>query len=157
MENSSVIPPGYIMAKTPGAAQRILSIDDKPNEYPCTPQEFEDDPLGTYADNLSEGADFFRNHNGAYVVVDKGFSKDHQSLYVLTKSAYVYIERGDNECFPVPIAELSEEEGGDIDDLPHALTEVSYEYGLFVHEKIGLGFYPTEELKELFTEYTQGE
>ncbi len=144
----------YITSKTPNAAQRIIfTPEDKPNEYPSTPQEFEENPLTAYYENLTEGAVFFRNHNGEYVVVKSGFSKDSQSLYVLTKAAYVYRERDSGEWMPVPIGELSERIFDR--DLPHSLTEVTYEDGLFVHGKVESGFHPTEELEIIFNEYTK--
>lgn len=143
----------YIMSKTPNAAQRIVTLDDKPNEYPCTPQAFEGNPLTAYFDSLNEGAVFFRNHNGEYVVKKSGFSKDRYTLYVLTMSAYVWREREDGEYIPVPITKLTEKVSNK--DLPHSLTRITYEDGLFVHEKIELGFHPTEELEEIFTKYTQ--
>jgi hypothetical protein len=146
--------PDYITSKTPNAAQRIIfTPEDKPNEYPSTPQEFEENPLTAYYENLTEGAVFFRNHNGEYVVVKGGFSKDRQSLYVLTKAAYVYRERDSGERMPVPIAELSERIFDK--DLPHSLSEVTYEDGLFVHGKVESGFHPTEELEMIFNEYTR--
>jgi len=145
----------YIMSKTPNAAQRIVfNFEDKPNEYPSTPQVFEGDPLTAYNERLTEGATFFRNHNGEYVVVKSGFSKDKQSLYVLTKAAYVYREQKDGEWQPVPVTELLEKVSDK--DLPRSLAEVTYEDGLFVHGKAESGFHPTEELEELFDDYIQG-
>lgn len=145
----------YIMSKTPNAAQRIVfTFEDKPNEYPSTPQVFEGDPLTAYNERLTKGATFFRNHNGEYVVVKSGFSKDKQSLCVLTKAAYVYREQKDGEWQPVPVTELLEKVSDK--DLPHSLAEVTYEDGLFVHGKAESGFHPTEELEELFDEYIQG-
>jgi hypothetical protein len=153
VENPITTPPNYIMSKTPKAAQRIIfNSEDKPNEYPSTPQEFEFIPLTAYYENLTEGAVFFRNHNGEYVVEKSGFSKDGKSLYVLTRAAYVYQERDAGVWMPVPVAELPE---SIIDkDLPHSLTEVTYEDGLFVHGKVESGFHPTEELEMIFNEYT---
>lgn len=150
-----VTPPKYIMSKTPNAAQRINYLDEKPNEYPSTPQVFQGDPLKVYYDALNEGAVFFRNHNGEYVVVKRGFSNDRKILYVLTRSAYVWRDQGNGDFIPVPIIELTETIF--IKDLPHYLTGITYEDGLFVHEKIESGFHPTEELGKLFAYYTKGE
>jgi hypothetical protein len=148
--------PNYIMSKTPNAAQRIIfTPEDKPNEYPSTPQEFEGNPLIAYFEILNEGAPFFRNHNGEYIVVKSGFSKDRHTLYVLTKAAYVYREREGGEWTPVPIAELNEKVSDK--DLPHSIAEITYDNGLFVHGKVECGFHPTAELEELFTNYTQGQ
>ena len=144
--------PTYIMSKTPNAAQRIITNNDKPNEFPSTPQAFEGEPLTAYYDILSEGAPFFRNHNGEYIVVKSAFSKDRGSLFVMTKSAYVWREKESGEYIPVPITQLQENISNK--DLPHSLTEITYEDGLFVHEKIELGFHPTEELEEIFNNYT---
>jgi hypothetical protein len=145
--------PNYIISKTPNAAQRIVfTLEDKPNEYPSTPQVFEGEPLTAYNERLTKGATFFRNHNGEYVVVKSGFSTDKRSLFVLTKAAYVYREK-DGEWQPVPIAELLEKVSDK--DLPHSLAEVTYEDGLFVHGRAESGFHPTEELEEIFAEYTQ--
>ena len=142
-----------IISKTPNAAQRIISIYDKPNEFPSTPQAFEGNPLTVYFENLKEGAPFFKNHNGEYVVVKKGFSKDKNALFVLTKSAYVWKEQADGEYLPVSINNLSEEVSSE--NLPHSLTIVTYEDSLFVHEKVEHGFHPTEELEEIFNDYTK--
>jgi hypothetical protein len=144
--------PNYILSKTPNAAQRIITPFDKPNEYPSTPQAFEGDPLTAYYKRLNEGAIFFRNHNGEYVVKKRAFSKDRHTLYVLTVSGYEWREGEDGEFLPIPIAELPVQVS--YKDLPHSLARVSYEDGLCVHEKIEWGFHPTEELEELFNEYT---
>lgn len=147
--------PDYIMSKTPNAAQLIRTPNDKPNEFPCTPQAFEGDPLIAYYESLKEGAVFFCNHNGEYMVVKSGFSKDRHTLYVMTKSAYVWRKREDGEYIPVPISENPEKDS--YRDLPHSISEITYEDGFFVHNKMELGFYPTEELKELFAKYAQGQ
>ncbi|MFN7653828.1 MAG: HNH endonuclease signature motif containing protein [Cyclobacteriaceae bacterium] len=154
-ETPSATQPSYIMSKTPNAAQRIIfTVEDKPNEYPSTPQSFEGNPLTAYFESLAEGSVFFRNHNGEYVVVKSGFSKDKQFLYVLTKAAYVYRERQGGKWMPVPIAELSERVSDK--DLPHSLAEITYVDGLFMHEKVESGFHPTEELEELFNKCIKG-
>lgn len=154
IENPSVTRPNYIMSKTPNAAQRIVfNFEDKPNEYPSTPQMFEGEPLTAYNERLTKGTTFFRNHNGEYVVVKSGFSKDRNALYVMTRADYVWQEQEDGEYAPIPIVELSEENSSD--DLPHSLAEVTYEDGLFVHGKVETGFHPTEELEEIFNEYTR--
>jgi hypothetical protein len=153
-QTTSVIEqPNYIMSKTPNAAQRIIFLNDKPNEFPSTPQTFESNPLQAYYDGLKEGATFFRNHNGEYIVVKRRFSNDKQSLLVMTKSAYVWRERDNGEHVPMPVIELEEKISDK--DLPHSLTEITYEDGLFVHEKIETGFHPLEELEEIFLNYTQ--
>ncbi|MBL7473323.1 HNH endonuclease [Robertkochia sp. 1368] len=116
--------PNYILSKTLNAAQTITFYNDKPNEFPSTPKTIEENPLATYYEKLKEGKIFFRNHNGEYVVVKRGFSKDMQSIYVLTRAAYVYREQENGEYIPVPIDEIQEKVS--IIDLPHSLTEVTY-------------------------------
>lgn len=155
IENPPVTLPNYIMSKTHNAAQRIVfNFEDKPNEYPSTPQVFDGDPLTAYNERLTKGATFFRNHNGEYVVVKSGFSKDKRILCVLTRAAYVYREQKDGEWQPVPVAELAEKISDK--DLDHSLAEVTFENGLFIHGKAETGFHPTEELEELFDDFIQG-
>ncbi|MDH7462180.1 HNH endonuclease signature motif containing protein [Chitinophagaceae bacterium 26-R-25] len=145
----------YILSKTLNAAQTIIFLNDKPNEYPCTPQVFTGNPLTAYNESLNEGATFFQHHNGEYVVVKSGFSKDRNALYVMTKAAYVWTERKDGEHIPVPLGELPEKDLNE--HLHHSLTEITYEDGLFVHARMVTGFLPTEELEEMFAKYTEGQ
>lgn len=153
-ENQFIKRPDYIMSKTPNAAQRIVfNFEDKPNEYPSTPQLFEGDPIAAYNKRLTKGMTFFRNHNGEYEVVKSAVSKDKRTLFVLTKAAYIFREQKEGQWHPVPVAEL-QEKISDI-DLPHSLAEVTHEDGLFVHSKIESGFHPIEELEELFNDYIQ--
>ncbi len=154
IESPTDTSPNYIMSRTTNAAQRIIfNYKDNPNEYPSTPQIFEGDPLSTYNKRLTKGAIFFRNHNGEYVVEKSGFSNDKRTLYVLTKADYVYQEQKDGEWQPIPLAEYTEKVYDE--DLPRSLAKVTYEDGLFVHEKVELGFHPNEELEEMFNEYTR--
>ena len=142
------------MSKTPNSAQRIIfNYEDKPNEYPSTPKVIDLNPLQTYQNGLSQGASFFRNHNGEYLVVKSKFSKDNQTLYVLTKSDYVYREDKKGEWVPTKLSELSEKVNEK--DLPHSLVAISFEDGLFIHEKVESGFHPIEKLLEIFDNYTQ--
>ncbi|WP_052184239.1 HNH endonuclease signature motif containing protein [Psychroserpens sp. Hel_I_66] len=152
-QTQSIPQPNYIMSKTPNAAQRIIFHNDIPNEFPSTPQTIEGNPLKIYNESLKEGTTFFRNHNGEYVVVKSEFSKDGQSIYVITRADYVWREQDDGEYIPVPITELKEKVS--IEDLPHVLTEITYENDLYVHSKVESGFHPTEELKEIFKGYTK--
>ena len=147
------IPPRCIMSKTPNAVQRIVfNYEDKPNEYPSTPQAFESNPLQVYYEKLIRGTVYFRNHNGEYLVIKRAFSKDNQSLYVLTIAAYTYQEV-DGDWVPVPIAGLSEQITDEI--RPDSLAIVTYEDGVFVHDRAANGFHPPEELEEIFASSTQ--
>ena len=154
IETLPEIRPNFIMSKTLNAAQRVVfNFEDKPNEYPSTPQVFIGDPLTVYNERLIEGAPLFRNNNGEYVVVKSGFSKDKKALWVMTRAAYLYCEQEDGEWRPVPVAELLEKVSNK--DLPYSLEEIIYEDGLFVHGRAETGFHPTEDLLELFDLYTQ--
>ena len=101
-----------MLSLTPGAAQEIYFYKVKPNEYPCTPQEYNGDPLTAYAANLTENAVFWRNNNGdrEYVVAKYGFSEDRNSLFIMTKSAYVWRDQDDGDSIAVPITNLSKDE-----------------------------------------------
>ena len=145
--------PNVMLSLTPGAAQEIYFYNDKPNEYPCTPQEYSGDPLTAYAANLTENAVYWRNNNGdrEYVVDKYGFSEDRNSLYVMTKSAYVWRSQDDGDSMPVPIANLNKDEFSE-DELNYQLGEVIYEDNLFIHKRVETGFMPKEYLEELFDE-----
>ena len=142
-----------MLSLTPGAAQEIYFYNDKPNEYPCTPQEYNGDPLTAYAANLTENAVFWRNNNGdrEYVVAKYGFSEDRNSLFIMTKSAYVWRDQDDGDSIAVPITNLNKDEFSE-DELHYQLGEVVYEDGLFVHKRVETGFMPKEYLEELFDE-----
>ena len=143
--------PNVMLSLTPGAAQEIYFYNDKPNEYPCTPQEYSGDPLTAYAANLTENAVYWRNNNGdrEYVVDKYGFSEDRNSLYVMTKSAYVWQSQEDGDSMPIPIANLNKDEFSE-SELDYQLGVVVYEDNLFVHKRVETGFMPKEYLEELF-------
>lgn len=143
----------YILSKTPNAAQKVVFLNDKPNEFPCTPEDIKNDPLDSYFGNLKKGNIFFRNHNGEYVVVNSGFSKDKKSILILTRSNYVYREQKNGDFSPIPISELKEEINPL--DLPHSLSEVTYKDNLFIHSRVEMGNHPTEHLEEIFDEFTE--
>ena len=147
--------PDLLLSLTPGAAQVKVFFDDKPCEYPCTPQHFEGNPLAAYAANLTDDAVFWRNQTGdrAYSVAKYGYSRDGNSLIVMSRAAYVWKEQADGDSKPVSITQLGPDEY-DKDDLPCSLTEVTYEQNLFVHERIEHGFHPNEYLEEIFTKET---
>ena len=142
-----------MLSLTSGAAQEIYSDNDKSNEYPCTPQKYSGDPLTAYAANLTENAVYWRNNNGdrEYVVAKYGFSEDRNSLYVMTKSAYVWRAQDDGDSIAIPIANLNKDEFSE-DELNYQLGEVVYEDNLFVHKRVETGFMPKEYLEEIFDE-----
>jgi len=132
-ESSSI---NYIESITPNAAQQRYFLNDKPNEFPCTPKIIEANPLKTYYNNIKKGDVFFRNHNGEYVVVKREFSKDRKSIYVLTRA--------------VP----SIEDEVSLEDLPHSLNCVNYVNNLYIHSR-ETGFLSKEYLEEKFDDCTQ--
>lgn len=141
-----------IQSLTPGAVQEVYFLNDKPNEYPCTPQKYSGNPLMVYAANLIEGAVFWRNNNRdrEYVVVKYGFSKDGQSLYVMTKSAYVWREQANGDTVTVPIIKLTKDDYRE-DELNYQIGEVCYKDNVFVHKRVEVGFMSKAYLEELFS------
>lgn len=142
-----------MLSLTPGAAQEIYFYNDKPNEYPCTPQEYSGDPLTAYAANLTDNAVFWRNNNRdrEYMVAKYGFSEDRKSLFIMIKSAYVRREQDNGDTIPVSISNLHKNEFSE-DELNYQLGEVVYEDNLFLHKRVETGFMPKEYLVELFDE-----
>lgn len=140
-----------LLSLTPGAAQVKVFFDDKPCEYPCTPQHFDRNPLAAYAANLTDDAIFWRNQTGdrAYSVAKYGYSSDGNSLIVMSRAAYVWKEQADGDSKPVSITQLGLDEY-DKDGLPCSLTKVTYEQNLFIHKRIETGFMPKEYLEEIF-------
>ena len=138
---------------TQGAAQEIYFYDDKPNEYPCTPQEYIGDPLIAYAANLTGNAVYWRNNQGdrEYIVDKYGFSEDKKSLYVMSKSGYVWRTQENGDSITMPIATLEKNDYSE-DELDYQLGEVIYEENQFIHKRVGTGFMPKEYLEELFDE-----
>lgn len=134
-----------ILSLTPGVVQVRVFFDDKPCEYPCTPQHFDGNPLAAYAASLTDDAVFGRNQTGdrAYSVVKYGFSCDENSLIVMSRAAYLWKEQEDGDSKPVSIIQLRPDEY-DINELSCSLTEVTYKYNLFVHERIEPGFHLNE-------------
>ncbi len=141
----------YILSLTPGAAQIKQFSDDKPVQYPCTPQNYEGDPLSAYADNLKPGAPFWRNAQGdrEYIVVKHGFSKDGKAIYVISMAAYTWksLDNGD-AAIPILI-------NGNINknNLPHSLTEIIFDDNLFIHSRPLTSFLPKEYIEEEFNHY----
>jgi len=142
----------YIKSITPNAAQERVFLNDKPNEFPCTPKIIQDNPLKTYYNNMKEGDVFFRNHNGEYVVVKRKFSKDRKSILVLTRANYKYTENKDGEHIAIPTSNIKDEIS--VEDLPHSLNYVNYHNNLYVHSREA-GFFPKEYLENIFDDYTE--
>ena len=85
------------------------------------------------------------------MVAKYGFSEDRNSLFIMTKSAYVWRDQDDGDSIAVPITNLSKDEFSE-DELNYQLGEVVYEDNLFVHKRVETGFMPEEYLEEIFDE-----
>ena len=145
--------PNLILSLTLGAAQVRAFLDDKPCEYPCTPQHFDGNPLAAYASNLTDDAVFWRNQDGdrTYSVAKYGYSSDGSSLIVMSRATYVWKGQVNGDSKPVSVTQLKPDEY-DKNDLPCSLTEVTYEQKLFVHKRIETGFPSNEYLEEIFNQ-----
>ena len=145
--------PNLILSLTPGAAQVRVFFEDKPCEYPCTPQHFDGNPLAAYAANLTDDAVFWRNQDGdrTYSVAKYGYSSDGSSLIVMSRATYVWKGQVNGDSKPVSVTQLKPDEY-DKNDLPCSLTEVTYEQKLFVHKRIETGFHSNEYLEEIFNQ-----
>jgi hypothetical protein len=103
--------PDTIKAKTLNAVQRNWRV---PSEFPCCPQEYAEEPIKGYADNLKAGSVFCQNNVYSSLVLKSAISDDRQSLYVLSESA-----------------------GNSSSVKPWALAKITHENGLFVHTSLG--------------------
>jgi len=102
--------PDIIMAKTLNAAQRNWST---PSEFPCCPQDHNEEPVKAYAENLKAGAVFCRNDIYSSLVSKIAISDDRQMLYVLSESTQ-----------------------GKMAIKLWALATIVYENGLYIHTSI---------------------
>lgn len=100
-----------IKAKTLNAVQCNWRI---PSEFPCCPQEYVDDPIGTYSDKLKVGSLFCHNDVYSSLVLKSAISDDCKSIYVLSEST-------DSKSAIKP----------------WALAKITYGDGLFVHTSLG--------------------
>lgn len=139
-----------ILSLTKGAAQEIVYFDEKPSEYPCTPIDYGENPLKTYAGNLSKNSVFWRHNDGKreYCVSKFGFSREEDSLFVMISSNYMWIqENGDSN--PVPLANLKIEEI-ESKQINYQIVKVIYRENLFIHTRVTSGFLPRETVEEMF-------
>ena len=102
-----------VMAKTPGAAQREWRI---PTEFPCCPQEKEEEPITAYASKLTAGAIFCRNSVSTSMVLEVAVANDGQSVCVLC-------ERRETDAVK-----------------PWSVAKVTFEDCFYVHTSIGTSF-----------------
>jgi HNH endonuclease len=105
--------PDTIKAETLNASQRNWRT---PSEFPCCPQQHEENPLITYMKNLKIKSIFCRNEIYSSVVSKSALSEDNQSLFVIS-------EMTDKDAFK-----------------PWVLAKITYENNLFVHENLGSYF-----------------
>lgn len=107
---------------TPNAIQRNWRT---PTEFPFTPQIIDNYPLISYANNIIKGKVFSCNKYGSTLVIDRGFSENKESLFVITKTHI------DNENIK-----------------SYFLTKITFEKGLFVHS--GYTFFTLEGAEKEF-------
>ena len=100
----------FVMAKTPGAAQRKWRI---PSEFPRCPQEPNVEPITTYAANLAAGVVFSHNDLSTHTVLEAEIIDDGQAICVMCESSGMK---------------------------PWSLAKVTHEDGLYVHENLGSFF-----------------
>lgn len=106
--------PEIIKAKTENAVQCNWKVS---SEFPCCPQEYAEEPIKAYAENLKTGSIFCRNDVYSSLVLKSALSNDRQSLYVISEST-----EGKNAI------------------KPWALAKITYGNNLFVHTSLGSFF-----------------
>lgn len=85
-----------------------------PTEFLCCPQEFNENPINAYAQNLKKDSVFSKNQFGTSLIVDFAISKDKESLLIITKN---------EESIK-----------------PYALVKITYENDFFIHTSLGSFF-----------------
>jgi hypothetical protein len=113
----------FVVSITPNAVQRNWRF---PSEFPCCPQEYSDEPLKSYYDNLKPDYIFCRNDVYSSIVLKSAMSVDKQSIYIMTKP-------------PV----------GKNTGKPWSLAEITFENGKFVHTSLG-SFFSEEGAEKRF-------
>ena len=101
----------FVLAKTPNAVQLNWRI---PSEFLCCPQEYADEPVKSYSDNLKTGSIFCCNDVYSSLVFKSAISDDKQTIYVMSEST-----DGKNAV------------------KPWGLAKISFENGKFVHTSLG--------------------
>ena len=110
------------MAKTEGAAQQNWQV---PSEFPCCPNEAEEEPIKAYAKKLKVGSIFATNDYSETEVFKVATIDDGQSLLVM--------------C-------LQKKSGVK----PWSLAKVFYEDGLYIHTSLGT-FFDDQGAEKSFT------
>ncbi len=113
---------GLVMAKTEGAAQQNWQV---PSEFPCCPNEAEEEPIKAYAKKLKVGSIFATNDYSETEVFKVATIDDGQSLLVM--------------C-------LQKKSGVK----PWSLAKVFYEDGLYIHTSLGT-FFDDQGAEKSFT------
>ena len=108
---------------TPNAVQRKWKT---PSEFPCCPQEYAEEPIRTYGNNLIKGSVFCRNNLYSSLVFKSSTSEDKQTIYVISEST------GDKNSVK-----------------PFALAKITFENGKFVHTSLG-SFFSQEGAEKQF-------
>jgi hypothetical protein len=111
-----------VVSKTQYAVQRNWRT---PTEFPCCPQEDNEEPIPIYAARLEPGSIFARNGYSESVIVAFAMSEDRQSLWIM--------------------CEVNQEHA----IKPWALAQVTFEDGLYVHANRG-SFFSKEGAEKQF-------
>lgn len=112
-----------VVSNTSNAVQRNWQI---PSEFPCCPQEYADEPLKSYSDNLKPDSIFCRNDVYSALVLKSAISIDKQSIYIITKSTF-----------------------GKKAGKPWSLAKITFENAKFVHTSLG-SFFKEEGAEKQF-------
>ena len=152
IDESTTSSPFCKKSKTPNAAEVVKFIEDKPNEFPRTPEVIVSEPLQKYYDNLESGVPFFRSHKGDYVVVKRKFSEDKNSILVMCRADYQLVKQDNGDHTPVSLSNIEEETN--IEDMSHSLNEITFENDLYIHSRFHSGSHTVkEELDIEFEDY----
>jgi len=112
-----------VVSKTTNAVQRDWIT---PSEFPCCPQEYANEPIKTYAENLKTGSVFCRNDIYSSSVLKSSVSEDKQTIYVMSESTE-----------------------GTISIKPWALAKITFDNGQFIHTSIKT-FFSSEGAEKQF-------
>jgi len=105
----------FINSLTPRAVQKSRNWKT-PTEFPCCPQEKNENSITAYATNLNLGNVFSRNQYTSSIIENFAISDDETTLWIMCKS-------GDEN----PIK-------------PYSLAEITFQNDVFIHNSLGTFF-----------------
>lgn len=124
----------FTTSLTPNAVQKNWKT---PTEFPCCPQDINNNPITTYFTDLKTEKVFLQNQYSNSIIEDFAISDDNNTLWVMCRNS-------DNNAMK-----------------PYSLAEVTFENNLFVHNNLG-SFFKKDGAEKQFTlvqgfEWTHGE